>query len=87
MQTVGVRELKARASEILREVEEQRAEYVIRHRGRAVARLVPAAPPAASQAEIEAWLAESAEIAAEIGRLAPEPVTTEDVIRDMRREL
>ncbi len=87
MRSISIHELKARASEILREVEEQRAEYIIMHRGRAVARLVPAAPPAASRAEIEAWLAELEEIAAEIGRLAPEPVTTEEVIRDMRREL
>ncbi len=87
MRSIGVRELKAHASEILREVQEQRAEYLITHRGRAVARLVPAEPPAASQAEIEAWLAEWEEIAAEIGRLAPERVTTEEVIRDMRREL
>ena len=68
-------------------MQEQRVEYLITHRGRAVARLVPAEPAAASQAEIEAWLAGCEEIAAEIGRLAPERVTTDDVIRDIRREL
>jgi len=34
MPDVGVRELKARASEIIREVPEQRARYVITYRAR-----------------------------------------------------
>ena len=42
MPDVGVRELKARASEIIRNVRERRARYVITYRGRPVARLVPA---------------------------------------------
>jgi prevent-host-death family protein len=43
MPEVGVRELKNRASEILRAVREERIEYVITYRGRPVARLVPVA--------------------------------------------
>jgi prevent-host-death family protein len=43
MPEVGVRELKNRASEILRAVREGRAEYVITYRGQPVARLVPIA--------------------------------------------
>jgi prevent-host-death family protein len=43
MPEVGVRELKNRASEILRAVREGRAEYVITYRGRPVARLAPIA--------------------------------------------
>jgi prevent-host-death family protein len=38
---VGIRELKNRASEIVRAVREERAEYVITYRGQPVARLVP----------------------------------------------
>jgi prevent-host-death family protein len=38
---VGIRELKNRASEIIRAVREERAEYVITYRGQPVARLVP----------------------------------------------
>jgi len=41
MPTVGVRELKNRASEILRTVREQGAEYVITHQGRPTAVLLP----------------------------------------------
>jgi prevent-host-death family protein len=41
MTEIGVRELKNRTSEIVREVREERAEYTITHRGQPVARLVP----------------------------------------------
>ena len=41
MAQVGVRELKARASEIIRAVRERRARYVITYRGRPVGVLLP----------------------------------------------
>ena len=41
MPEVGIRELKNRASEIVRAVREERAEYVITYRGQPVARLIP----------------------------------------------
>jgi prevent-host-death family protein len=41
---VGVRELKTNAARILREVRDCRASYVITHRGRAVAVILPCAP-------------------------------------------
>lgn len=41
MAEVGVRELKNRASEIVRAVREEQVEYVITYRGQPVARLVP----------------------------------------------
>jgi len=47
MPRVGVRELKNQATEILRDVRENRAEYVITYRGRPVAVLLPVS---------EAWL-------------------------------
>lgn len=87
MRSIGIRELKEHASAILREVREQRAEYIVTHRGQAVARLVPTARPAASQTDVEVWLAELDEIAAEIAKQWPEGVTAEDVMRDSRREL
>lgn len=51
MPETGVRELKIRASEILRAVRERRARYVITYRGKAVAILAPLDPvPAEEQA-------------------------------------
>jgi len=41
MVRVGVRELKNRATAIIRNVRENRAEYVVTHRGRPVAVLLP----------------------------------------------
>lgn len=41
MPEIGIRELKAQASEIVRAVREERAEYIITHRGKPVAMIVP----------------------------------------------
>lgn len=41
MPNVGVRELKNNASEVIRAVREERAEYVITYRGRPVAVILP----------------------------------------------
>jgi prevent-host-death family protein len=38
---VGVRELKNQATEILREVREQQAEYIVTYRGKPIAVLLP----------------------------------------------
>jgi prevent-host-death family protein len=56
---VGVRELKNQATEILRQVRENQAEYVVTYYGRPVAVLLPVD---------EEWLAEEAERAAEAAR-------------------
>jgi len=41
MPEIGIRELKSQASEIVRAVREGRVEYVITHRGKPVAMIVP----------------------------------------------
>ncbi len=41
MREIGVRELKNQATEILREVREQQAEYVVTYHGKPVARILP----------------------------------------------
>ena len=56
MARVGVRELKNRATEIIRKVREKRAEYVVTYHGRPVAVLLPVD---------EAWLETEATRAAE----------------------
>jgi len=45
MPEIGIRELKSQASEIVRAVREERAEYVITHRGKPVAMIVPFEEP------------------------------------------
>lgn len=41
MPEIGIRELKSQASEIVRAVREERTEYIITHRGKPVAMIVP----------------------------------------------
>ncbi len=45
MREIGIRELKRQASEIVRTVREERVEYVITHRGKPVAMIVPFEEP------------------------------------------
>jgi prevent-host-death family protein len=41
MEEIGIRELKARASELVRAVKEERARYVITQRGKPAALIIP----------------------------------------------
>jgi prevent-host-death family protein len=58
MEEIGIRELKARASEVVRAVRERRVRYLITQRGRPVALLVPldALPPQPNADEVWARL-------------------------------
>ena len=75
MTEIGVRELKNQATEILREVREHQAEYIVTYHGKPVAMLVPFTAdwehlrpkrPAMSQAEMEALWAEWDALADEV---------------------
>lgn len=90
MPEIGVRELKAHASEIIRNVRERRARYLVTHRGRPVGLLVPvdearAAPPAlAGEPAAAAW-EELTRLGEEIGRDWRSPLTSTELLSDMRR--
>lgn len=94
-ETIGIRELKAHVSDILKCIREDGASYTVTHRGQAVARLTPvrSAPvpegedqPFASVAET---LAAFDALAEDIARhLAPNStVSAVDMIREQRRDL
>jgi len=56
MEEIGIRELKARASGIVRAVKEQRTRYVITQRGKPVAAIIPMdAVLPAKQTDDEVW--------------------------------
>lgn len=57
MKEIGIRELKAKASELVRQVAEERAVYTITKHGRPVGVLAPAdyVPPKRSVTNDEAW--------------------------------
>ena len=90
MPDVGVRELKAHASEIIREVREQRARYVITYRGRPVGLLMPldeastGLPPLSEEAGTHAWEALT-RLGKEIGREWRSPLTSSELLSEMRR--
>jgi len=90
MPDVGVRELKARASEIVRAVRERRARYVITYRGQPVGLLVPldeariAVHPPAEEIGESAWEALT-RLGEEIGREWRSPQTSTEILSEMRR--
>jgi prevent-host-death family protein len=90
MPDVGVRELKARASEIIRNVRDRRTRYVITHRGRPVGLLIPldetraASLPPAGESAATAW-DELTRLGEEIGRGWRSPLTSAELLSEMRR--
>lgn len=90
MPDVGVRELKARASEIIRDVRERRARYVVTHRGRPVGLLIPldkassASLPPTGEGATAAW-DELTRLGEEIGRGWRSPLSSAELLSDMRR--
>lgn len=87
MPEAGVRELKSRATRILREVRDKRARYVITYRGKPVALLAPldAAAQASPDARAEEVWEELLRLGDEIGRGWRSPQTTVELLSTMRR--
>lgn len=72
MSRVGVRDLKNQATEIIRDIRENRAEYVVTYHGRPVAVLLPVG---------EGWLEEETERIVEAASSAPEARATLEALR------
>jgi prevent-host-death family protein len=90
MPDVGVRDLKIRASEIVRAVRERRARYTITYRGRPVGVLLPLEEASAADALPDdesgrmVW-DELTEIGEEIGRGWRSDMTSFELLSQMRR--
>jgi prevent-host-death family protein len=87
MGRIGVRELKQRANEILRQVREQKESFAITYRGQVVARLVPAEDAGADRERSRAVWANMNALAEEIGRRWDVKVSATEAIQEQRREL
>jgi prevent-host-death family protein len=89
MDEIGIRELKTRASQILRNVRERRARYLITHRGRPVALLLPleearaVAPAPTVESGTTAW-EELTRLGEEIGRDWRSSLTSTELLSEMR---
>lgn len=85
MQSVGVRELKAQTSQILRRVRDKGETVEITYHGRVIAHIVPAADLDHTPTETSDVWSDIAELAKEIGKYWPEGVSAVDAIREERR--
>jgi prevent-host-death family protein len=88
MRDIGVRELKAKASEIVRNVWKRRARYTITYRGRAVGILLPLDRTSSEREEArstsDAW-AELDRLGAAVAKRWPKGKSSGDILSKMRR--
>lgn len=81
---IGIRELKSRASEVVRAVKEDRARYIITQRGKPAALIIPldAAPPEKSTDEVWERLMKIGE---ELGKGWQSEKSAVEILSEMRR--
>jgi prevent-host-death family protein len=81
---IGIRELKSRASEVVRAVKEERARYVITQRGKPAALIIPldAVPPEKSGDEVWDRLMKIGE---ELGKGWQSEKSAVEILSEMRR--
>lgn len=83
--SIGVRDLRARTSQILRRVREKGETIEITYRGQVIARIVPAIPVKPDAAALDAIWADLDRLASEIGRKWPANVTAVAAVSEARR--
>ena len=85
MEEIGIRELKARASDVVRAVKENRARYVITQRGKPVAVIVPIdAVIPAKPSDDEVW-ERLMKIREELGKGWQSEKSAVEILSEMRR--
>jgi len=87
MRSIGIRELKARASRVIREVRIRGTEIDVTHHGRVVARLVPVTPGRPANRRSAAAWSTIDRVAREIGRRWAKDRSAVAAVREGRREL
>jgi prevent-host-death family protein len=93
MSLIGVRELREQATEVIRRVREENAEYVITYQGRPVALLLPINEEAVSEAILQAskqatsdpWEAYE-RLAESLRKEAPPGKSTQEIMDEIRGE-
>lgn len=84
MPSIGVRDLKARASAILRTVRERRRRYLVTSHGRPIAALIPLDEVEAIEPDEAAWQ-ELALLGEQIGRSWKSAASSAELLGEMRR--
>jgi prevent-host-death family protein len=87
MRAIGIRELKARASQVLRRVRERGEEVEVTHHGRVVARLIPVSRERRRPRALAAAWSTLDRVAREIGARWPKGRSAVKAVREGRRDL
>ncbi|MBV6395282.1 MAG: hypothetical protein HFACDABA_00857 [Anaerolineales bacterium] len=81
---IGIRELKARASDVVRAVKEQRARYIVTQRGVPVAAIIPLDALPARKTDDEVW-ERLLKIGEELGKGWQSDKSAVEILSEMRR--
>jgi len=81
---IGIRELKSRASEVVRAVKEQRARYIVTQRGVPVAAIIPMDAMLPEKKEEDGWEKLMA-IRARLGKDKTKKKSSLEILTEMRR--
>jgi len=87
MGTIGIRELKARASQVIRRVRERGEEIEVTYHGKVVARLVPASRTVARRGTSASVWSTLDRVAKDIGAAWPKGRSATAAVREGRRDL
>ena len=87
MRSIGVRELKLHTSQVLRRVRERGEQIEVTYRGRAVARIIPVARPAAQRRDAAGIWSDLDKLAVEIGARWRGAGGGREAVREGRRRL
>ena len=81
---IGIRELKSRASEVVRAVKEERARYVVTQRGKPVAAIIPVDAMLPEKKEDDGW-EKLLEIRARLAKDKSKKKSSVEILSEMRR--
>ena len=81
---IGIRELKSRASEVVRAVKEDRARYVITQRGKPAALIIPLDSIPSKESDDEVW-ERLMKLGEEIGKSWLSEKSAVEILSEMRR--
>ena len=81
---IGIRELKSRASEVVRAVKEERARYVITQRGKPAAIIIPIDAVPLKKSDDEVW-ERLIKIGEELGKGWQSEKSAVEILSEMRR--
>ncbi|HLO18723.1 MAG TPA: type II toxin-antitoxin system Phd/YefM family antitoxin [Anaerolineales bacterium] len=84
IEEIGIRELKSRASEVVRAVKEERARYVITQRGKPAAIIIPVDAVPVKKSDDEVW-ERLMKIREELGKGWQSEKSAVEILSEMRR--